>query len=433
MDDVYPQEVIKEYLEYNRLSSTLECFQAEIKTKTLISSQKAKKNTENATQPPKLYMMCMGEGAKASVHSATEKRLEQSLKVHANLLKSSKKIFEIAVACAKVLEEHKISEDTVSVYKVQLSKLQHDVGIRLIHSEESAILSAGYVQEIRNKLINYVQSKDYSHLAQELLKVRVESLSVPQHNRRHLVEVLEENDIFGGSLNLLLAIRNHSVCTATMALISILASTDNGKRYVLGNNAVYICSLLIKQLQSEEKGSVCQRFILAGLSKLSLDDSACLCMIEHNLIEWIVQHVLVHNNHPFMLLFGSALIVNLLKFDAGQAHVSQNRDGFIKILLGLLTFSKSEGLDLDVIYYCLLACSFIIKVFPDANVVTEIGTIVELVSDSEKSEESAKQRIFDVCNKIIHKTIEEKHEKKNKNEEEELIFFECFTDESPIL
>ena len=434
MDDIYPQEIIKEYLEHNKLSSTLECFQAEIKSKSLVKKSRISQDT--ATHLPRLYTLCMGDGAKSANQSATEKRLEQSTKRAEVLLSSSKKIFEIAVSCISLLEEHKISESQVSRHKLELSKLQHEVGLRALHSEESPILSSGYIQELRNQIIHCVQSKELPLLAQELLKVRVECLSVPQHYRLQLITKLEENDIFGGSLNLLLNMRNHAVISATAALVSILCSAEAGKRYVLGNNAVYIVTLLIKHLQQEEKGSVCQRFVLACLEKLSLHDAACVGMIDSNLIEWVCQNMIVHNNHTFIYMFASALIANLIKFNAGQAHVSQHREAFVVILHNLLSFAIAEDVELEVVYHCVLASSYLHQVFPDLSLASEITHLIEVIRNSEKKGEDVKAVIFDVCNRIINKNHLASHQKKpsgDEGNEVEQIFFECFTDESPLL
>ena len=82
----------------------------------------------------------------------TENKLQQSQKFTENTLKSAKKILEIAVNCVILLEEHKISPETVSSYKLQLSKLQHELEVREIQSEESAMLSPMYVQSLKNKI-----------------------------------------------------------------------------------------------------------------------------------------------------------------------------------------------------------------------------------------------------------------------------------------
>ena len=215
----------------------------------------------------------------------TENKLQQSQKFTENTLKSAKKILEIAVNCVILLEEHKISPETVSSYKLQLSKLQHELEVREIQSEESAMLSPMYVQSIKNKIIQYTQNKEYALLAQELVKTRVEILLVPQSKRHSLINVLVENDLFGGNLNGILNLQNHSVCSSTMAIVSMLCSIEPGQNYVLGNNTVNICSLLINLLETQEMNSVCQRFIIASLEKLSLNDAATLWIIEHQLIE----------------------------------------------------------------------------------------------------------------------------------------------------
>ena len=437
MEDIYPQEIIKEYLEYNHLNSTLECFQAEIKSKTLIPFKKNDKKREEAIKLPRLYSFCMGEDARSANQIATEKRLEQLHKTYENLLKSAKKVFEVAIGSVKLLEENKLFEDSVSSYKLQLSKLQHELGIRAIHSDESPILSSAYVQGMRNKIINYIHGKEYKLLAQDLLKIRVECLTVPNHNRHQLIVNLEENDIFGGSLNLLLNTKIHSVCSATSAMISIMSSIESGRKYILGNNAVYICTLLIKQMEQEVMGSVCQRFIVSSLAKLSLQDSASICMIDSKVIEWIINHMVVHNNHPFIQLYSTALLVNLLNFSHGKAYITQNRDSFVSMLMHLLGFALLDHLELDVIYHCILASSIIVQVIPDVSIASQIGQIVEHVRHIENKPESDKSEIFDICSKILNKNHSLSHENKMKEHSkaitEEKIYFECFTDESPLI
>lgn len=431
MDDIYPQEIIKEYLNFNGLTSTLECLQAEVKSKSLVPYKKTSKNLKSSAQAPKLYEYCMGEGAKSASQTAIEKRLEQALKSNENTLKAAKRIFEIAVNSVKILEENKIHEETVSGYKLQLSKLQHEIGVRSIHSNQSPILSGPFVQESRNKLIHYLNSKEYHSLAQELLKIRVECLSVAKEQRQELINNLCENDVFGGSLNLLLTVKNHPVCNGTMALVSILSSTEAGKSYVLGNNPAYTCTLLIKHLQDQELGSVCQRFILASLEKLSLNDTACVCMIESKIIDWLIHNTLVHSIHPFVYLFSSALLFNLLNFTGGKVYISQNRDQFTSIIKQLLGFMLHD-LDLAVISHFLLCSLSILQVFPDLNITPEIEQVVNNVRNSEKKDDQAKSFIFDICNKILNKNFNETRSGVAGNDEEN-IFFECFTDEAPLI
>ena len=438
MNEIYPQEVIKEYLQYNSLTTTLECFVAEVKSKSLAPSKlKKKQKKEAALQLPRLYTFCMGEEARSANSQGVEKRLAQSTKSNEMMLKSAQRIFEIAVDAVGLLEEGKLAEETVAGYKLQLSKLQHDIGVKSIKSKESAILNPAYVQSQRNQIIHFLESKEYPQLTQVLMKIRLECLNVKQKSRLQLIDALQENDILGGSINLLLTCKNYSVVSASTALVSILCSADSGKKYVLGSNAEYICTLVTNILKREEGHSVCSRFAVALLEKLSLNDLAANCMIESSLIQHLTEKTISLNAHPFILTFSTALLFNLLSVQSGRSYISSNHDEVNKVLHKLVTLSKDTKATLDVVLHCLLCINRILKVYPNLLPGKDIGKIVELVRESEEKDDEYKAKIFEVSGKLLNRQGRKEEKLKGKKEKvqkgEEVIYFECFTDEAPLL
>lgn len=438
MNEIYPQEVIKEYLEYNSLTTTLECFVAEVKSKSLAPSKsKKKQKKEAALQVPRLYTFCMGEEARSANNQGVEKRLAQSVKSNEMMLKSAQRIFEIAIDAVGLLEENKIAEEVVAGYKLQLSKLQHDIGVKSIKSKEAAILNPAYVQSQRNQIIHFLESKEYPQLTQALMKVRLECLNVKQKSRMQLIEALQENDILGGSINLLLTCKNYSVVSASTALVSILCSADSGKKYVLGNNAEYICTLVINILKREEPHSVCSRFAIALLEKLSLNDLAANCMAESSLIPYLAEKTITLNAHPFVLTFSTALLFNLLSIQSGRSYISSSHEEINKILHKLITISKDNNSTLDVILHCLLCANRIFKVYPNLLISKDISKIVELVRESEEKDDEYKAKIFEISGKLLNRQVKKEEKLKGKKEKvkstDEVIYFECFTDEAPLL
>lgn len=436
MNEIYPQEVIKEYLTYNSLTTTLECFQAELKSKSLAPS-KPKKKKDSSLKLPTLYTYCMGEEAKSSVHQSLEKRLAQLQKSYDQLKTSSTKIFEIAVTSVTLLEEAKLAEDQVSSFKLLLSKLQHDLGVKSIKSKEAAILNPSYIQNIRNQLIHLLESKNFKSLTQLLIKTRLECLSVKQKSRAQLIEALAQSDIFAGSINLLMTSKSYPVICAAMALVSIVCSADVGKRYVIGNNPGYICTLVINILRREEHNSVCARFCIAVLEKLSLHDGAAGAMVDNNFAEYVVEHLVKADSHPFVLNFGTALLFNLLSVPAGRAHISSSHEQYNKTLHKLCTFCKDSSQDLDVTYHCLLSINRILKIYPNLMVAKDINRIVDVVKESQDKDEETKAKIFELCGKLLNRNVN-KEEKMKKNKEktqslQEFYYFECFTDEAPLI
>jgi hypothetical protein len=101
---------IKEFLKFNKYQSTLECLEAEERTK-LVTSKKKQMNihpevripffnlqeSKSMDDFPRLYRFFESD----SVVSGREKRLEKDLKVlqnkHTNILQSARQIFAIAV------------------------------------------------------------------------------------------------------------------------------------------------------------------------------------------------------------------------------------------------------------------------------------------------------------------------------------------------
>jgi hypothetical protein len=94
---------IKEFLKFNKYQSTLECLEAEERTK-LVTSKKRQMNvhpedSKNVDDFPRLYRFFESD----SIANGREKRLDRDLKVlqnkNQNILQSARQIFSIAVNC----------------------------------------------------------------------------------------------------------------------------------------------------------------------------------------------------------------------------------------------------------------------------------------------------------------------------------------------
>jgi hypothetical protein len=285
-------------------------------------------------------------------------------------------------------------------------------------------------------MVHLLETKSFKELTQVLMKVRLECLNVKQKSRGILLTNLSENDILGGSINLLITCKNYPVQRATLALVSVLSSSEPGKKYVIGNNAGYICTLIFNLLKKEEKNSVCSRFCIAALEKLSLNDAAAAAMVDLGLSEYLSNH-LEPDLHPFLQNFSTALLFNLLSIVAGRTHISSNHELYNKILSKLVNHCKTASLDLDVIYHCLLSANRILKVYPNLLISKDFNRIVEIVRQSEEKDEETKAKIFEICGKLLNRQGR-KEEKLKKGKEknvglEEFYYFECFTDEAPLI
>ena len=70
-------------------------------------------------------------------------------------------------------------------------------------------------------------------------------------------------------------------------------------------------------------------------------------------------------------------------------------------------------------------------------VAKDINRIVDVVKESQDKDEETKAKIFELCGKLLNRNVN-KEEKMKKNKEktqslQEFYYFECFTDEAPLI
>lgn len=98
----------------------------------------------------------------------------------------------------------------------------------------------------------------------------------------------------------------------------MVACTATGVEYLTlhGNQIVkQIIEIVKLRIDECEDGSVSQRFCLAILQKMSIQDSVTTQMFESNLAQWVIslleRSLKKQDIHTFCLDFGSALMANI--------------------------------------------------------------------------------------------------------------------------
>jgi len=105
-------EYIKEYLKYNGFTNTLECFEAEIRTKQVSNKLTGKNvltnsNKQGAEDAPRLYALFRGDGAKGKKDTALEKEYKALNKKYNQILQAARQIFSVSVSCLQLLHNLK--------------------------------------------------------------------------------------------------------------------------------------------------------------------------------------------------------------------------------------------------------------------------------------------------------------------------------------
>ena len=274
-----------------------------------------------------------------------------------------------------------------------------------------------------------------------LLSLRVNALQIPPDQRRNLVEQLVKIDIFNITetksqefVLSMLAMKNHGLKHALLALISVIVSTSQGVQYLTHTDAgtmnLSILEKIISTLKEQEDGSVTQRFNIAILQKMSAQNSAQLAdtvtesiidvMVKKNLIPWCL--TLLHKArkpegiHTFCLDFASALLANILHasgtlemLETNQRTTSETMDS----LLNLINQQDipEEQMPTSVLIHCLICLSYLSKerfsqTIDQCNFVDRISQFVETFSMKQigesDQESSDKKTILDLCAHMFH-------------------------------
>lgn len=102
-------EYIKEYLKYNNLSNTLECFEAENKTK-LVSSKVTNKKQNilvKKEELPRIYTLFKAEGNKTKREINMEKEMKTFNKKYQQILQAGRQIFSVSINLLQMLHSMK--------------------------------------------------------------------------------------------------------------------------------------------------------------------------------------------------------------------------------------------------------------------------------------------------------------------------------------
>ena len=102
-------EYIKEFLKFNSFSNTLECFDAEIKTKQV--SNKVTNKQPNLLlkkeDQPRLYSLLKSEGSKTKREINLEKEFKAFNKKYQQILQAGRQIFSVSINLLQMLHSMK--------------------------------------------------------------------------------------------------------------------------------------------------------------------------------------------------------------------------------------------------------------------------------------------------------------------------------------
>ena len=425
MEEEAVYDLVREFFKYNKFETTLECFEAEVRSQH--SFNRSFKTQYRSNKVPRIYSLTSGVASETSA----EKQKEA-------LLTAGRAIFAVAVEAVAHLEEAKLPiHDKVEGYKAQLAKLQEAVGLSVFAPTDADIGSPPFRKRLAEQLNKAVQGRQYPAVAEALLTVRAEALSFDSNAREKLIEGLVNDDILASSVLQLLMLRNFHAKYALFGVLSMLACTKVGKQYILLENPLEVSSKLMNELKEQEQGSVCQRFLLSILGKLTAtEDVVCEFLVKSKFIDWVLKQVL-HKQiiqreeaNEFCQLFGAGLLLNLVNFASTQEYISQVPDSAKQWINQVLDLLLAE-VDADTSYHLLLTLATIIK---GSGLQEELGPL-----QLDRKLRKVVQYIQQICKDevqqgIIVKLCEDLLENNpvvltQPKEMPQIITFECFPDE----
>lgn len=115
-------QYVLEYLKFHNYTNTLECFEAEIRTKQVSSKLTGKvpglSQNAKGEDLPKIYGMMKGETAKTKRETTLDKDYKALNKKYNQVLQAARQIFSVSVSCLQLL--HNLKEVRV-IYKGEFS------------------------------------------------------------------------------------------------------------------------------------------------------------------------------------------------------------------------------------------------------------------------------------------------------------------------
>ncbi|KAM3135807.1 hypothetical protein pb186bvf_012060 [Paramecium bursaria] len=461
-------EYIKEYLRHSNFVNTLECFEAEIKskqvsTKMLNKFNQVKKNDEDL---PRIYLLLKNDTLKTKREINLEKEQKQFNKKYQQILQAGRQIFSVSINLLQLLHSLKQTatnenlSETLENYKIQLGKY-HKVIINEGKPEGNELITESVMHDHKTKLFKHYHDKNVDGMIEVLLSLRVNALQIAPELRKNLVYELIRNDVFNIEATdkfdfvvHLLDINNQSLRHAITSLISVISSTLRGVEYLTYNGNMIIIEKIIKILKDQENGSVTQRFCLAILQKSSIKDTVIPTYVQFEMIQWIISLIQKSVNtkiHVFCLDFASATLANVVHTPYTLQYLEKNPRFAFQIMEQLLKFIR-EQIQVSVLMHILICLSYMSKdnfshQMEECRFVDRISEFVEYYSVINTGENEAaeidKKTVLDLCAHMFHpkdtsldnsEQLElnelktEDRIREYENEQGELIF-ECFQDE----
>ncbi|CAD8172837.1 unnamed protein product [Paramecium pentaurelia] len=461
-------EYIKEYLKYSGYSNTLECFEAEIKSKQVSSKMSNKQQQQKQLNDdiPRIFQLLKTDNIKTKREINLEKEQKLFNKKYQQILQAGRQIFSVSINLLQLL--HSLKEtaknenlsESLENYKIQLGKY-HKVIINEGKPEGNELITEQVMHEHKTKLFKNYQDKNVDGMIEVLLSLRVNALQIAPELRKNLVYELIRNDVFNidatdkfDFIVQLLDINNQSLRHAIASLISVISSTLRGVEYLTYNGGnMIIIEKIIKILKEQENGSVTQRFCLAILQKASIKDTVIPTYVHNEMIQWIISLIQKSINtkiHIFCLDFASATLANIIHTPYTLTYLEKQSRFTHQIMEQFLKFIK-EQIQVSVMMHILICLSYLskenfAKQMEECRFIERISEFVEYYSVINTENEAAeidKKTILDLCAHMFHpkdtsldnsETLElnelktEDRIREYENEQGELIF-ECFQDE----
>lgn len=107
MDNIEVNDYIREYLRHYNFQNTIECFEAELRTKQVSGKTTSKLPSQKLEDQPRICQLLKGDTSKLKVNLNAEKELKQLNKKYTQVLQAARQIFSVAVNCLQLLHSLK--------------------------------------------------------------------------------------------------------------------------------------------------------------------------------------------------------------------------------------------------------------------------------------------------------------------------------------
>lgn len=109
MEELEIQDYFKEFLKYHHFSNTLECLEAEIKTKQVSNKVVNKKQNifNKKEEMPRIYSLFKTDGNKTKREINMEKEMKNFNKKYQQILQAGRQIFSVSINLLQMLHSMK--------------------------------------------------------------------------------------------------------------------------------------------------------------------------------------------------------------------------------------------------------------------------------------------------------------------------------------